>query len=504
MKKNGLLKFISVLQIIISIVLIVVSVASLVMAFFHYFEATDILATITEKANIVNVIYLYFVNFLDFILVTVFENTLVIPVAYKEIILSTAMLILWIMYLIFACVSSKVASGKTQNGKAACIVFFIIKLLVNACFVAFAVYYYLYSEVLLEYYILNSNIAVALLAYGAEFSELIATIAVYSVGGYLLFCTLFEFLGVVTLRRASANASASAGSAGYGSYNPKMKPQESLAKSITFEEKSYASQDKNSSNPYINGKASLTEDDLFGDLKPKQTETSKPNFLEDKPTSQPQTRPVGLSTPSTPFSSSNNAFNNQNPYTKPNTSPFATTAPYTSQNNFNRPTSFATPSAPNQNPYMQNSAPNPFASASNVANPFMAGPRPASNPFMQTNSFASQPTQQQANPYASQNMAQAPAGTQNQPVSPVTLVINQPAAQTAKTPAAPKTTTPKSASEAFSAAPKKPVQALATTKSNESLTDKLKELSTLRQSGAISDDEYKALKQKAFQRFLKN
>lgn len=496
MRKSKLYKLISVFQIIIFSLLFLVGLACLAMALFEKFNVEQVLKFVNEKAHFLKEGYLYILNFFDTIYFSLEINKLsfiekIIP--YLDIIYTGIFVFIALLGLIFGLVGSRAASGK-HEGKGAAIFAFIINFIIAGAFTAFAVYFFLNIEAVEKIVTPEANSIFK--AEHFAYDPLINKIIIYAVAGTTLFIMLFNFIGICIggskekykEPKQRKNKEHKQDKKNMGSYNPKMKPKD-------FEEDSFLSnktadymryQDSKSGNPYINGNAELKEDDLFSDLKPKNPITpSKPNPIKDEDDFLSALSKPEPNTPSNPFTSNSNIL---------------------------KPTQNST-----GNNMMQNSNNNLFAQPQYNTNNF-ANPQPAMGGFnngSQFNNFARPATpynqnMQMQNPQAAPtniNLTISPvAPTQANNMQSAGQNYSQPAPQQfAQTSAYPQTAAPKSADEAFSAKPKAPTQALAKPKQTEqSLTDKLKELSTLRQTGAISDDEYKALKQKAFQKFLKS
>ncbi len=455
MKKNKFLKFISIFQIITFTILALAGAVALAYALFEKFNVTVVLDFVNNKLWFIEEYYLYVINFFNTIYLSLEINKLEFVaklVPYLNIIYTGIFVFITMLALIFAIVSLRTANGKTK-GRAGTIFSFFINLLIAGAFIAFAVYFTMYAEAIEN--VVNDEAIPMFAREGFKYAPIINKVIIYAVAGLPLFITLFHFIALCTLRKDGATKKENAPKASskdYGSYNPRMKLKEEDKFEINKPAETMKYQDSKSSNPYINGKAELAEDDLFGDLfsKPKTEPVTTP-----KPQPAPAPKPMPM-----PASQTNN--------------PFASPA---------RPT-------PINNPYPYNSF-----TQQNQYNTYAA---PAQNQFNRPMPY-NQPAQPQSVP------------AQPQPTN-INLTIQAAPGQTptvvqsaATTPAKPKAA-PKSANEAFKATPKAPTQAVARVRQTPqiNLTDKLKELSALRQSGAISDDEYKALKQKAFQKFLKS
>lgn len=506
MKKNKLLKFISVFQIIVFSVLLLAGVLSLALAIFKHFEVETVLNLVNEKLNIVNVIYLYIIYFFETIILTL--QITFIPAEFAQIIYSAILFVIALLCFVFAIYSSRCASRKTK-GKGGAVFLLILNLLLAIGLTVFAVYLYMYTDVIKEASI--DAAVLEFLIYDHEFNFNILMYAYYAFAGTMLFISIFDLIGVILQgKKVSKQKESEPQTVGYGTYNPKMKPQQQPKENLKLIENKPTTnvnktaeylkyQDSKSTNPYINGNASLTEEDLFGDLKPKKEEkaepfkeTPKPNFdsLKTSPVEKNTPNPYKPTTaaPSSPFASTYQKPMGEQPSSlntnlsssmpRPQQSPFGSTT-----NMYNN---YSNPYGQNMNAGMYNQ---------NYQTPYNNGYMP--NPYAQNNQFAQNPNSQPSINLTiqTQNPAQVDAtgNLNNAPSAPqVVSVTPKPA--------------PKSTEDAFKAAPKPATQAVAVRKQVDSgtLTDKLKELSALRQSGAISDDEYKALKQKAFQKFLKS
>lgn len=517
MKKNKLLKFISVFQVIVFIILTIASVISLAMALFRQFEVTAVLNFINNSLSPIEEFYLYVINFFDTIYYSLEINTLKFTANianYLPIIYTGIFTLFALLGLIFACVSSRAASGKTK-GRGGVIVAFIINFLLAASLTAFAVYFFMYTKAIEDTIFIIADINFG--KGGFTYDPLINKIVIYSVAGLTLFIMLFHFIGLCiskkegyTKKEKNIQKPQKQSNKDMGSYKPKMKVEEPLVLTSQNKTADYMKyQDSKSANPYINGDSPLTEDDLFADLKPAKPVAVEPKKEEKLDFWNEPSKPA-TPTPQTP----NNPFTNSS-FVRP-------TQPTNNLNTTNQTMGYMPAnSTPISNNFNQFNANNFNNSANNQFNNF-ARPMPYNqNMNMQTPMQNNQPNQNVQPAPTNINLTIQPfganAGTNYQvtqtPTSSIPVqnidgtqnFIPQSNTSTSMQTAPMVKEAPKSADEAFKAKPKAPTQAVAKPRQTEvSLTDKLKELSALRQSGAITDDEYKALKQKAFQKFLKS
>ncbi len=496
MQKNKLLKFISVFQIIVFSILLLVGVLSLALALFKYFEFEPVLNLVNEQLNIVNVIYLYVVYFFEAIILTL--QITFIPAEFSAIIYTALLFIITLLCFVFAINASRCASNKTK-GKGGAVFLLILNFLVAVGLTVFAVYLFMYTDIIKE--TTTDSAVLAFLVYEHEFNFDYLMYAYYAFAGTMLFISIFDLIGVILQGKKSSKKEQEKQpeTVGYGSYKPKMQPQQPAPKQIENKPAQnvnktaqyFKYQDSKSTNPYINGNAELAEEDLFGDLKPKKEEKVEPlkpassavsfndfnakniDPIKKEESDKPQVNSLNSTFNRTINDKPVNSFMGNAP--KPQSAPFS--AQVNAYNNYSN-----TPFGQNNMGMYNQSYQMPY-------NNYMQ------NPYAQNNPFA-----QNVNPQPSINLTiQTPTPAQvgttnnlNQNDPQVVSVTPKPA--------------PKSADDAFKVAPKPAPQAVAVKKPADSgtLTDKLKELSALRQSGAISDDEYKALKQKAFQKFLKS
>lgn len=471
MKKNKLVKFIGIFETIVFSLLLLVGLVALAMALFQKFEVKAVLGFINDKLWFVEELNLYVINFFNYIFYSLeLENIAFVSkylMDYLHIIYTGLFTFFALLGFIFAISTTRAGSGKAK-GKGGVIGGAIILFILAAAFTAFAVYYFIYAESIEQ--ILTPRALDVFDDDGFVYEPMINKVIVYAIPGTFLFFTILQFVSIFVGKTdgVSKEKEQKVSNKDMGAYKPKMKPADGgldLKQNQTAEYMKY--QDSKSENPYINGNAKLSEDDLFGDLKPKPKEEEK---KEDKPIN-----PYKPATP-TPV---NNPFANS--FNRPTPQPI---------NTFNQTNNYGFNNPPAQNQFNTFNRPMAFGQPAQQPQP---APAPApTNINLTINPVAAAPN---ATPQTIQ-VVQTPAAT-----------IKAVGAETE--PKETKTTTPKtapkSADEAFKAKPKAPTQAVARPKAPDmNLTEKLKELSALRQSGAISDDEYKALKQKAFQKFLKS
>lgn len=510
MKKNKLLKFISVFQIIVFLALFLVGAVCLAYALFQKFEVKAVLDLVNNKVSFIEELYLYVINFFETIYIALELGSIEFIAKLKtdgiiNIVYTGIYVFLVLIAFIFACISSRTASAKTK-GKKLTTTGLIINFVIAALVVTFAVYYFVYAKTIDA--AVKPIAEAAFLKESFEYEPLINTIIIYSVAGVCLFISLIHLLALCfgdKEKRAKAPKGQKQSKVGYGSYNPKQKQNEEklLPNSMQAEYMKY--QDSKSSNPYINGEAKLTEEDLFGDLMPKKEPKveEKPEPANMAAAPKPAPSPLRPTTPTTGYGATGGMQNNpfaSSSYARPaSPAPTPMQNPYAQQPNNMYNTYGA--STPGYNNYgAQNPGFNTYG-APNQYNNF-ARPMPYNQPQQPVQPMNAQNAQQTMPQQAPTNINLTIQQAPQQPgAQPSTIQVVQ-TPQAAPAPAQPKPV--KSANEAFAPKPKAPTQAVAKPKPQENLTDKLKELSTLRQSGAISDDEYKALKQKAFQKFLKS